>query len=323
MYFTIDVDGDSGRRRSMATTHHDVMIRLSRVAVVALAVLATACGSSRSAGPTPLPTPAAPPAAAKPVPAAAPNVAPPVPHPFAYLPGVYRYEIRNDAVVTAQGTDRADTIATRAVVTYRITPRDSGLLGIEGTVDSFAVVNSRGSSPMTAGLPFTLTALPNGTLHAPPAADSAGVCTTPLGAVVSASRELLVSFPIALAPGTQWTDSLVTTTCRGTLPVVARSERRSQATWVAVPADWSRRVNDVAFEITRTSTTSIAGEGRAAGRQVALSGTGEGNSALYVDPELGVLLGAVGNSSTRLIVDSGTQRQEFVQTVRQRVTLLH
>lgn len=298
------------------------MIRPSRAAVAVLVTLATACGSSRSTGPTPLPTPAAPPAAAKPTPAPAPTVAPPAAHPFAYAPGVYRYEIRNDAVVTAQGAARTDSITTRAVVTFRISPRDSGLLTIEGTVDSFTVTTSRGSSPMSAGLPFSLTTLPNGTPHAPPVPDSAGVCTTPLEAVVSASRELLVSFPIAIAPGAEWTDSLVTTTCRGTLPVVARSERRSHATWVAVPGDWARRTNDVAFEITRTATTSIAGAGHAAGRQVAVSGTGEGNSALYVDPELGVLLGAIGNSSTRLIVDSGTQRQEFLQTAHQRVTLL-
>lgn len=287
---------------------------------VALLLLATACGGART--PSPLPVPAAPPAAEKPAPAPAPTVAAPAPHPFAYGAGVWRYEIRSDAIVSAQGTDRVDTVTTRAVVTYRVAPRDSGLLSIEGTVDSFTVTRAGASNPIATGLPFALTTAPNGTPHAPTPVDSAGVCTTPLEPVVAASRELLIAIPLALAPDAQWTDSSVTVTCRGTLPLTARSERHSRATWVAVPADWSRRAGDAAYEVARTTTTSIAGEGRAAGRQVAVTGTGEGNSALYVDPELGVLLGAVAHSSTRLIVDTGTQRQEFLQTVKQRVRLL-
>jgi hypothetical protein len=81
-------------------------------------------------------------------------------------------------------------------------------------------------------------------------------------------------------------------------------------------------VGDVAFEISRTTTTTISGEGRAAGRQVNLSGAGQGSSVLYVDPELGVLLGGTGNGSTKIVVDAGSQRQEFIQTVHQQVRLL-
>ena len=298
------------------------MTRLSRAGIAALVALTAACGPSPATTPTTLPTPAAPPAAEKPPAAAAPHVAPPAPHPFAYAAGVYRYEIRSDAVIQAEGTPRIDTVATRAVVTYRITPRDSGLLAIEGAVDSFTVTTSRGSSPLTAGLPFTMVVSPDGQIHSSAPQDSAGVCTTPLEAVVATSRELVTAIPVALAPDVQWSDSTAAITCRGTIPVTARSERHSQASWVAVPAEWSRREGDVAFEIARTTTTAIAGEGRAAGRQVAVSGTGQGTGALYVDPESGVLLGAVGSSSTRLIVDTGTQRQQFLQTVRQRITLL-
>ena len=298
------------------------MTRLSRAGAATLVAITAACGPSPATTPAPLPTPAAPPAVEKPPAAAVPVVAPPAPHPFAYAAGAYRYEIRSDAVIQAEGTPRIDTVSTRALVTYRIAPRDSGLLAIEGAVDSFTVTTSRGSSPLSAGLPFAMVVAPNGQVHASPVRDSAGVCTTPLEAVVATSRELVTTIPVPLAPDVQWTDSLTAITCRGTIPVTARSERQSRATWVAVPTEWARREGDVAFEITRTTTTSIAGEGRAAGRQVAVTGTGQGTGALYVDPELGVLLGAVGSSSTRLIVDTGTQRQSFLQTVHQRVTLL-
>ncbi|NUQ21168.1 MAG: hypothetical protein HOQ09_09430 [Gemmatimonadaceae bacterium] len=254
--------------------------------------------------------------------ASSPVVAAPAAHPFTYASGVYRYEIRSDAIIQAEGTSRTDTVATRAVVTYRVTPRDSGLLAVEGVVDSFTVTTSRGSSPLNAGLPFSMLLSGNGQPHSPVSPDSAGVCTTPLEAVVSTSRELLSAVPVPLAPDAQWSDSLTAVTCRGTIPVTTRSERHSQASWVAVPAEWSRHEGDAAFEITRTTNTSVAGDGRAAGRQVAVTGSGQGTGVLYVDSELGVLLGAVGNSSTRLLVDTGTQRQQFLQTVHQHITLL-
>jgi hypothetical protein len=79
---------------------------------------------------------------------------------------------------------------------------------------------------------------------------------------------------------------------------------------------------DVAFEVARTTTTTISGQGRAAGRQVDVGGAGEGSSLLYIDPELGVLLGGTGNGSTRIVIDAGSQRQEFVQTVHQQFRLL-
>lgn len=299
------------------------MTGLSRVGVAVLAALTAACGSSPATTPATLPTPAASPPAEKPPAAPTPRVAPPAPHPFAYTPGIYRYEIRSDAIIQGEGTARIDTVATRAVVTYRLTPRDSGLLAIEGVVDSFTVTTSRGGAPLNAGLPFSALVSRDGQPHSPVSPDSAGVCTTPLEAVVAASRELLSAVPVPLAPDAQWSDSLTAVTCRGTIPVTTRSERHAHAAWVAVPAEWSRHEGDVAFEITRTMNTSIAGEGHAAGRQVALTGSGQGTGVLYVDSELGVLLGAVGNSSTRLLVDTGTQRQQFLQTVHQHITLLH
>jgi hypothetical protein len=292
----------------------------------AVVTLATACGSSGASAPTTAPRPApapAPPVVAPPA-AAVPNVSPPAPHPFAYAPGTYRYEVRTDAVITAEGDARADTVSTRALVTYRIARGDSGTISIDGTVDTFTVTSSRAgaAAPASIDVPFTMTALLDGRPHGTSAIDSTAVCATPVSAVVTAGRELLTALPVPLVPATEWTDSTTTVTCRGALPLVARSIRQSRASWVSVPADWSRHEGDVAFAITRTTTTTISGQGRAAGRQVDLGGGGQGSSVLYVDPELGVLLGGTGNGSTRIVVDAGTQRQEFIQTVHQQVRLL-
>ncbi|HWE40991.1 MAG TPA: hypothetical protein VG432_00680 [Gemmatimonadaceae bacterium] len=253
-----------------------------------------------------------------------PDVSPPAPHPFAYAPGTYRYEVRTDAVITAAGDARSDTVSTRALVTYRIARTDSGTISIAGTVDTFTVTNSRTTAiaPLSTDVPFTMTAFPDGRQDGTSVIDSTAVCATPVSTVVAAGRELLTALPIPLIPAAEWTDSTTTVTCRGTLPLIARSIRQSRASWVSVPGDWSRRAGDVAFEIARTTTTTISGQGRAAGRQVNLGGGGQGSSVLYVDPELGVLLGGTGNGSTKIVVDAGSQRQEFIQTVHQQIRLL-
>ena len=296
---------------------------------VAMIVLATGCASSgRSTSPggtRPVPTP--PPAVIAPPPAAAPNVAPPAPHPFAYAPGTYRYELRSEAVITLAGDSRVDTVSTRAIVTLQIARSDASTLAVGGTVDTFTVLGSRATAaaPVT-GIPFSISSLLDGEVHESPAGstttDSIGVCATPVSAIVASGKELLAALPIPLAPAAEWTDSATTVTCRAALPVIARSVRHSRAAWAVVPADWSRASADVAFEVARTTTTTISGQGRAAGRQVDVGGAGEGSSLLYIDPELGVLLGGTANGSTRIIVDAGSQHQEFVQTVHQQFRLL-
>lgn len=286
----------------------------------------TACGSTGAPtpAPAPRPVPTPPPAVVAPPAAAVPDVSPPAPHPFAYASGTYRYEVRTDAVITAEGDQRVDSVSTRALVTYRIARGDSGTMTVDGTVDTFTVTNSRVGTvtPSPTAVPFTITALLDGRPQSTGVVDSAAVCATPVSGIVSIGRELLAAFPLPLAPAAEWTDSTTTVTCRGALPLVAHTVRQSRASWVMVPADWSRHERDVAFEIARTTTTTISGQGRAAGRQVDLSGQGQGSSMLYVDPEIGILLGGTGNGSTRIVVDAGSQRQEFVQTVHQQVRLL-
>jgi hypothetical protein len=297
---------------------------LLRTALASATVaLLVACRPGASA-PAPRPVPATPPPVVAPPAAPAPEVSAPAPHPFAYAPGTYRYEVKTNAVISSQSDSAVDSVSTRALITYRITSGDSGTIAIEGTVDTFTVSSSRAGAmtPPVTSVPFTFTAYPDGRLLAASAIDSTAVCATPVSALVTAGRELLTALPVPLMPAAQWADSTTTVTCRGSLPLVARSARQSKASWAQVPADWSRRAGDVAFEVARTTTTSISGQGRAAGRQVDLGGQGQGSSVLYVDPELGVLLGGTGNSSTTIVVDAGSQRQEFIQIVSQQIRLL-
>lgn len=288
---------------------------------------ASGCASSpRSTGPASRPVPTPPPAVIAPPPAAAPNVAPPAPHPFSYAPGTYRYEVRSQAIITSASDSRIDTVATRTIVSLQVARNDSGGISVAGTVDTFTVNGSRaGSVAPVVAVPFSISAARDGQVRdsaVVSSADSAAVCATPVSAITAVGRELLAALPVPLAPSAEWTDATTTVTCRAALPVIARSTRQSRAAWALVPIEWSRRTGDVAFEVARTTTTTLSGQGRAAGRQVDVSGSGQGSSLLYVDPELGVVLGGTGNGSTKIVIDAGSQRQEFIQTVRQQFTLL-
>ena len=294
------------------------------VSLALLVVLGAACRPSASTAPAlPRPVPAPPPAVIAPPPAAAPNVSPPAAHPFAYAPGIYRYEVRTDAVISAEGQPRVDSLSTRAIITYRITRTDSGFIAVAGTVDSFVVTNAHaGAVAPVANVPFNMLAFPDGRVRDSAIVDSAAVCSSPVTPIVNAGREVLPALPLPLAPAAEWTDSTTTITCRGAVPLIARSIRQSRASWALLPAEWSRQSGDVAFEVARTTTTTINGQGHVAGRAVDLTGQGQGSSLLYVDPEAGILLGGTGNGSTRIIVDAGSQRQEFTQVVHQQLRLL-
>ena len=282
--------------------------------------MAVACGSSRPpARPAPVPAP--------PVANLPPVVQPPVPAPptraFAYAPGTYRYEVRNEATIAAVSESRVDTVVTRVVITYRLARLQSDSLDVQGTIDTFTVTGGHASSvqPLTQPIPFRFSATASGV--APLAGvDSASVCGAPMSTLTVVAHDLLPTMPVPLSVGAEWQDSTVSATCRAMVPLVSRAARVARADWVLVPAEVAATPGMAGYRILRTTTGSLSGEGQAAGRQVLLTGTSSTTSALYVNPASGVLLGGVGDATTRLIVDTGTQRQEFIQQLRQRITLL-
>ena len=278
-----------------------------------------ACGSRPLTRPEPIPAP--------PVANLPPVVQPATPAPparaFAYAPGTYRYEVRNEATIAAVGDSRVDSIVTRAVITYRLDRLQNDSLDVQGTIDTFTVTGAHVAAmpPLTQPIPFRFTATASGV--APVAGvDSASVCGAPMSTLLVVAHDLLPMMPVPLSVGVEWQDSTVTATCRAMVPVMSRAARVARAEWVLVPAEVTGSPRQAGYRILRTTTGSLSGEGQAAGRQVLLTGTSSTTSALYVSPVSGVLLGGVGDATTRLIVDTGTQRQEFIQQLRQRITLL-
>jgi hypothetical protein len=255
-------------------------------------------------------------------------VQPPTPAPaartFTYTPGTYRYEVRNEATITAVGEARVDSVLTREVISYRLERLPNDSLDVQGTIDTFTVTGGHAAAavqPLKQPIPFRFTATASGV--APLAGvDSASVCGAPMSTLLVVAHDLLPTMPVPLSVGAEWQDSTVSATCRAMVPVMSRAARVARADWVLVPPEVAASPGQAGYRILRTTTGSLSGEGQAAGRQVLLTGTSSTTSALYVSPLSGILLGGVGDATTRLIVDTGTQRQEFVQQLRQRITLL-
>lgn len=297
----------------------------SRLLLLSATFAAAACGPRSSR--TTVPTPSGPIVA--PSPANLPPVVPPVspapaPRAFAYGPGSYRYEVRNDATVsTVGGETRSDTILMRAIISYRLVRGTADSLLVTGTVDTFTVSGGRaaGASPLASPLPFSFTIGPSGRrLETVP--DSSGVCSSPASTMVATARDLLLDVPVVLGPAAAWQDSTSSVVCRGMIPVTTRSTRTSRVEWTVTPPEMAGQAERAAFRVLRSGATVLSGSGQAAGREITITGDGSTTSAYYLDPRLGVLVGAVGDAATRLLVDTGTQRQEFLQQVRQRITLL-
>ena len=168
----------------------------------------------------------------------------------------------------------------------------------------------------------TLTALANGRLVESVSVDTMAACAVPANSIVFVVRDWLAVMPVPLFPAVEWMDSSTVLACSSALPVTARIARRSVAAWVVIPGTWSRQPSDVGYQISAATMITLSGQAHVAGRSLVLHGDGQGNQLLYVDPELGVILGGVGNSSTRIVIEAGLQRQEFIQTVSRQITLL-
>lgn len=300
---------------------------------ITLVATAAGCASSGRAGAPARPDPVEAPSVVN-LPPVVPPLAPaPAPALFVYAPGAYTYAVENEATIAAtSGPARVDTVRSRSIITYRLSPRGDTTF-VEGTVDSVSVSSTgspQGMATATAGavatglFPFSFAISPNGVTRSP-GRDSATVCASADIAAIATARDLLVSVPTPLGHGVQWTDSAVTTSCRGMIPVVTRAVRTADVAWAIVPDTILTAAGgggQPAYRILRTSIATMGGEGQVAGRHITITGTGSSTNALYLDPLRGVFLGSIGDAVTRLFVDTGSERQEFEQRVRQRVVLL-
>ena len=325
----------------MATLRPPVRRRARAAAVVAAGLLAAVCAPPRAPEPPPVPAPDAP----EPLPPIVQRVDA---RGYRPRPGTLGYEVTSATTIAVRGdTLPPDTLAVTARLTFRVgqpTPGDTGeVVRVGGSIDAYEVRGSRPGAalPDTLVLPIPfvgvlgasgielegIAALPTDPATAPPdtsaagpaAADSAAVaerpCVAALSAPVALARELLILPPSSLAVGTTWSDTTATTLCRGGVPVTTTTVQRFTVLG-------STRIDgDEAVAIERATESTIGGSTRLRGRTVAVSGTGTGRATLYASVARGAILGADGTYAVELAIESGTRRQQFAQSTRQRVRL--
>jgi hypothetical protein len=269
--------------------------------------------------------------------------------------GTLTYEVASATTIGIRGdTLPADTLAVSALVTYRVgpaTPADTGAaFRVGGTVDAYEVRSSQPGAalPDTVRLPLhfvgalgaagialdgvadapadapadtVLAATPVDTIPADsmPSPDSAAVferpCVAVLSAPVALARELIILPPSSLAIGTTWSDTTVTTLCRGGVPVTTTAVQRFTVLG-------STRIDgDEAVAIERASESTVTGATRLRGRDVAVRGTGQGRATFYASVARGAILGADGTYEMELTIESGARRQQFAQATRLRARL--
>ena len=150
--------------------------------------------------------------------------------------------------------------------------------------------------------------------------------TDPLSA---AAVQLFVTLPAAISPGEVWSDTVVSATCRGRMPVTTTAIRQYRAVtytvWEGMRALLLTRADSLLIE-SRPGSQPGSQPGSVSSSDTADSmratGTGRAEFTLYVDPSSGVLLESTGQSHTEILVTTRSSRFPFREDARQTITLV-
>lgn len=292
------------------------------VSIVAATMLAAACGPSRTEPPSPVPVP--------PQGVRADTIAPPdVPLPtvsarFAYAPGAYRYQIVTESEIRQRddSASRNARIRTETVATLLIAPLAADSLHVDLTIDSVlaerdSLIPAPATADSMATAPVRFTAVIDARglrLDQPPA--SGGPCTGD-EALLGAARDLVFAVPEELNVGARWSDTSTVTLCRGGVPVTTGVVRDYEVTGA------HRDVDGVpVVRLARRTTFSFAGtQTTTYGQVVALTGSGQSQALLDLDPAAGIVRALTGEGTSEVTVTYGRTSTPFTQNVVQRVTL--
>jgi len=121
-------------------------------------------------------------------------------------------------------------------------------------------------------------------------------CVTPSVEGLAAARDLLTAVPRSLAPGATWTDSLVTTVCRGALPVASAAVRRFTVSLIRVPAD----PEGVEVLVAHTTVAHLHGAGSIDDTPTTIDGDRHATAEQRYDALTGRLIGGETRSDLEL-----------------------
>jgi hypothetical protein len=232
-----------------------------------------------------------------------------------YASGSPSYVVTTAASIDVEGdtTPTADTVETTFVARLLL-ERAGSRLFVSGTIDS---LTTRGSARLTsAGAAGQIrfhgegTAFGFLTSFVP---DVPAACDSPAEAIVATARDLLIPVPERVSVGSTWSDTVISTICRGGVPVTTTAVRQFTVRGLAP------HVGTQALEVERRAELAVAGSGTQFGQSVSVTGQGNATTTLFLDLAGGGLLGSSGESAATVTFTGPRGSTAFRQTVRQRV----
>lgn len=141
-------------------------------------------------------------------------------------------------------------------------------------------------------------------------------CNPVQSSLESDIRNLLISLPPQLSPGTSWRDSTLAITCLGSVPARATIIRR----FLVVGA--TSYANESAIAIQRTDSISAEGEGRQHQHQLTIAISGTGSATYYISTTRSRLVHLATSEDLSFIVKSASRTDHLHESVKEEFTLL-
>jgi hypothetical protein len=279
-------------RRPTAILVHPTLVVV--LGVVFSTALATACAAPAAA-------PAPRPAAEAVTPAAVDPLA--APWSVTAASGAITQEIRLETSLVSRvdTLERRDTIRTVVSAEWSRVHGD-GDARLAGLLTGFRL-SADSTEPVTpAGLklPVPFSAL-----------DGVGALQAGLeAAATSALREVFVTMPPRLTPGTRWRDSSSHVLCRDAIALRVQSAREFRVLGA------ERRDGHLVVLLERHSRTTMRGEGLQFGESITVEALGEGEAQLAVRLAGGFVMAGSGESVLRMTMRGRRRSQELTQRTR-------
>lgn len=250
---------------------------------------------------------------------------PPTNHPldhgpwtFSYRSDTLRYQVSRSATIESQGDSAVhremSTNGTHEIVSLAVT---GDTVRYTAVVDSFSTASQGLVGPVQ---PVSLPIEVSGTV------DSLGLnmdstatedqCSPVRSSLESDVRNLLISLPVQLSPGSSWRDSSVTASCLGSVPAKAIIIRRFVVVGATIYA------NESAVTIQRTDSISGQGQGRQQQHQLSVEISGTGSATYYISAGRNRLVHLATSEDLSFIVRSVSRTDRLRESVKEEFNLL-
>jgi hypothetical protein len=237
---------------------------------------------------------------------------------FSYRSDTLRYQVIRSASIESQGDSAVhreiSTNNTHEIVSLAIA---GDTVRYTAVVDSFSTANQGLVGPVQ---PVTLPIEVSGTV------DSLGLnidstatdeqCNPLRSNLESDVRNLLISLPPQLSPGTSWRDSSVTASCLGSVPARAIIIRHF------VVAGATTYANESTVTIQRTDSISAQGQGRQQQHQLKIEISGTGSATYHVTIRRGHVMHLATSEDLSFVVKSASRTDRLRESVKEEFSLL-